>query len=276
MRCVGKPFMTPTESTQLVNGDAAQTERGSNGRREVFKAMAIAAGATLAGASLLGGRAQAALDPPLTFSDLYEPTYLNLPGLPGGKDIKVLNYALTLEDLESDLYKQAMQRLTIGGKNKLGHTISGLGLSLDEPDVFFINQFASVEAEHRDFLRRSLNGLIDGIAVRPYKYDFGMENKSRADVLDLLITVEDTGAKAYLGAVPYLHSRAFITAAAAIQGNGSASHGDANGNPERAVPACRRPQAGRAARQRQQRDRKTDRAGRCPRAGLAVHRQVID
>ncbi len=210
--------MTTTELTQSINGDAAHTERGASGRREVFKAMAIAAGATLAGASLLGGRAQAALDPPLKFSDLYEPTYLNLPGLPGGKDIKVLNYALTLEDLESDLYKQAMQRLTIGGKNKLGHSISGLGLSLDEPDVFFINQFASVEAEHRDFLRHSLNGLIDGIAVRPYKYDFGMENKSRADVLDLLITVEDTGAKAYLGAVPYLHSRAFITAAAAIQG----------------------------------------------------------
>ena len=212
--------MTSMEPTNSISGqDAAQTERGLNGRREVFKAMAITAGATLMGAALLGGQARAAVSPPITYADIPEPKYLEIPGLlRGGEDIKVLNYALLLEYLESDLYRQAMQRLTIGGANKLGKAIPGLGLSLDEPDVFFINQFASVEAEHADFISHALNDLINGIAIGPYKYDFGMETKSRQDILDLLITVEDTGARAYLGAVPYLKTRAFITAAAAIQG----------------------------------------------------------
>ncbi|BDI29681.1 hypothetical protein CCAX7_17320 [Capsulimonas corticalis] len=174
---------------------------------------AIVAGATLLGPSLVRAAA------PLQYKDIYRPKILNLPGgLKAGDDIQVLNYALTLEDLESDLYIQAVQRLTMGGTNKLGKQIPGLGVNDMEPDVKYLKIFAEVEAEHRDFLRGSLNSLFHGIAVSPYKYDFGIETKSREEVLDLVLTAEALGTAAYLGAVPYLKTRLFITAAAAIQG----------------------------------------------------------
>ena len=178
---------------------------------------ALAAAIGTAGLGVLAP-AQAAISPPLTFRDIPTLKLLNLPGLKAGDDVKVLNYALTLEDFEADLYAQAVMRLTTGGVNKLGRTIPGLGISEMQPDVAYVTEFAPVEAMHRDFLRQALNSLFSGLATRPYKYDFGIENKSREEVLDLLLTVERTGLQAYLGAVPKLKTKLFVTAAAAIQG----------------------------------------------------------
>lgn len=188
-------------------------EAGSAATRRSFMTAAMTAGLAFGAAALSLSDAEA-----FSYRDVREPGYLNLPGLAGGHDIKVLNYALVLEDLESDLYYQAGLRLTTGGVNSVGKQIPGLGLDPDEPDVYYINEFAPVEAEHRDFLRGSLNGLIAGIAQPPYRYDFGIEGKSREDVLSLVLLAENTGLRAYLGAVPLLKTRAFITAAAAIQG----------------------------------------------------------
>ena len=188
----------------------------SNGRRDFLRGAALA-GAGLAGAGLLATPAQA-LDKPLTYGDIPTLKLLNLPGLPAGNDIKVLNYALTLEDLEADLYVQALQRLTSGGTNKIGKDIPGLGLSEMEPDVAYLREFAAVEAAHRDFLRGALDSLLTGLATKPRKYDFGIESKSREEVLAMMVMVEATGLAAYLGAVPKLKTKLFITAAAAIQG----------------------------------------------------------
>ena len=168
-------------------------------------------------AGVAAGAAQA-ISPPLTFGKISEPRYLNLPGLQAGNDVRVLNYALTLEDLEADLYQQAIMRATTGGVNSVGKTIPGLGLSPMEPDAGYYIEFAPVEAKHRDFLRQSLNSLIGGIAVGHGKYDFGIENMSREQVLALVLDAEATGLAAYLGAVPKLKTKLFITAAAAIQG----------------------------------------------------------
>jgi plasmid stability protein len=185
--------------------------------RRNFLTTAVTAGFAV-GAAALSLSPALALDRPLTYRDIPSPGYLNLPGLPGGHDIHVLNYALTLEDLEADLYYQAVLRLTDGGVNSVGKTIPGLGLSEYEPDVYYIKAIAPVEAEHRDFLRGSLNGLLDGIAQKPYRYDFGIETKSREEVLALVLLAEKTGTMAYLGALPLLKSKLFITAASAIQG----------------------------------------------------------
>ena len=67
-----------------------------------MRGAALTTAAGLAGAGLLATPAQA-LDKPLTYGDIPTLKLLNLPGLPAGNDIKVLNYALTLEDLEADL-----------------------------------------------------------------------------------------------------------------------------------------------------------------------------
>jgi hypothetical protein len=191
-------------------------ENTNTGRRAFLRGAALAT-AGVAGAGFLASPA-IALNKTLTYHDIPTLRLLNLPGLPAGNDIQVLNYALTLEDLEADLYIQALQRLTVGGTNKIGKEIPGLGLSEMEPDVAYLREFAVVEAAHRDFLRGSLDSLLTGLATRPRKYDFGIESKSREDVLALILLVEATGLAAYLGAVPKLKTKLFITAAAAIQG----------------------------------------------------------
>jgi hypothetical protein len=185
-------------------------------RRFLTGAASTAAG--LAASGLLGGGAARAATQPLTYGKISQPRYLNLPGLMAGKDVQVLNYALTLEDLEADLYVQALQRVTTGGVNAVGKTIPGLGLSWMEPDVSYYTEFGPVEAKHRDFLRQSLNSLIHGLAVGRRKYDFGIESMTREQVLALVLDVEQTGTAAYLGAIPKFKTKLFITAAAAIQG----------------------------------------------------------
>jgi hypothetical protein len=193
-----------------------QIETGPVTRRSLFKTAAIVTGAAAASAFL--PKQSLADSKTLTWRNIPMPGYLNLLGIDAGYDVKVLNYALLLEDLEADLYQQALARLTVGGATDSGVAIPGLGLSMAEPDVHFINEFASVEAEHRDFIRGSLNSLINGIAIKPSKHEFGISSLDREGVLALVLTAEALGVSAYLGAVPKLKTRAFITAAAAIQG----------------------------------------------------------
>lgn len=188
----------------------------SDMNRRGFLQTAITAAAGVAAGGLLAKTALA--KGPASFGKVKYPRYLDLPGLQAGKDIQVLNYALILEDLESDLYVQALQRVTTGGVNQVGKSIPGLGLSMMEPDVAYYAEFAPVEARHRDFLRQSLNDLIEGIAVGPAKHDFGIETMSREQVLALVLDAEATGLAAYLGAIPKLKTKLFITPAAAIQG----------------------------------------------------------
>jgi hypothetical protein len=134
--------------------------------------------------------------------------------IPGTGDIKVLNYALALEDLESDLYDQAFMRLTVGGKNKLGIQIPGMNLNDSQADVYYMYQFGVVETRHSQFLRAALGSA----AISPFKYNFNMQNLSRKQVLDLIYTAESTGTGAYLGAIPYLETKTYLQIAGAIQG----------------------------------------------------------
>jgi len=156
----------------------------------------------------------------LTFGDIPTLGLLALPGLNLKADVKVLNYALALEDLESELYRQCIARLTGGGYTQQGVQIPGLGLDAYLPDVYHIMQFGAVEAAHRDFLRGALklDGIIPNLGIRPKKYQFGVETMTREQILAMLIDVEATGAAAYLGAIPFFRTKIFLTTAASIQG----------------------------------------------------------
>jgi hypothetical protein len=140
---------------------------------------------------------------PLTFSKV-----------PGSGDIKVLNYALSLEQLEADLYAQALLRLTTGGTNALGTTIPGLGYTSADADVALITEFGIVEQQHRDFLTSALGSK----AIPTFKYDFGIDTKTRQEVLDLVLQAEATGVSAYLGAASLISSATYLAIAGAIQG----------------------------------------------------------
>jgi len=139
---------------------------------------------------------------------------LTFKKIPGKGDIQVLNYALALEQLEADLYEQALLRLTTGGTNASGTTIPGLGLSRSSPDVAIIAEFTVVEQQHRDFLTAQLGAN----AIAPFKYQFGIESMTRQQVLDLVLLAEATGVSAYLGAAGFIKSTTYLAIAGAIEG----------------------------------------------------------
>lgn len=156
----------------------------------------------------------------LTFGDIPTLGLLALPGLNLKADVRVLNYALALEDLESELYRQCVARLTTGGQTQQGAAIPGLNLDPYEPDVYHITQFWHVEEAHRDFLRGALklDGIIPHLGIKPKMYQFGVETMTREQILAMLIDVEATGTRAYLGAIPHFATKIFLTTAAGIQG----------------------------------------------------------
>lgn len=138
-------------------------------------------------------------------------TALTLSQLPGSGDVQILNYALALEQLEADLYRQAYARLTDGisftdGKpatSGIGTPIPGLGLATTRPSVQYLGVFAKVEAAHRDFLTAAITAADSAHVVKPFLYDFGLETMTELEIVQTIYAVEGTGVQAYLGAIPF-------------------------------------------------------------------------
>jgi rubrerythrin len=112
-----------------------------------------------------------------------------------GGDVGILNFALTLEYLEADFYKQA-QKLGLKGEYK--------ALAKD---------FGANEQAHVDALIATVKKLGGKPAKMP-KFAFGM--KSQQDFEKLAITLEDTGVSAYNGAAPMIRSKEVLGAAGGI------------------------------------------------------------
>ena len=176
----------------------------ANGRRDFVRGAGFAVAGLAAAALLIPGRAEAAIP----------------SAIPGTGDIQVLNFALALEDLEADLYAQAILRLTGGGVDPQAASSVGtiVGLNVSGIDVTYIQKFAPVEAAHRDFLKTAL-GSAAITTIKPAKYDFGIQTMTRQQVLDLVLEAEATGVQAYLGAIPCFTTKSpYAQTAAAIQG----------------------------------------------------------
>jgi hypothetical protein len=147
---------------------------------------------------------------------------VNFPNIPG-RNINevVLNYALTLEILEADLYRQALNlasgrsinaaldpTLPTGptGTGAYTRSISAGGLSGAAADAAFLYlvQFAYVEAAHRDFLDTALQSFGAPRATRnPAGYTAAFGNNLQS-IMELLYVVEEVGVRAYLGAAGFM------------------------------------------------------------------------
>ena len=184
------------------------------------------AAAGLAAASLLSAKpAQAATTgTPVTLYFSASPGAGALQ-VPGTGDTQVLNFALALETLEAELYKEALMRLTTGGTDMFGNTITGLNVDPNELDVKYLTEFATVEAQHRDFLTAALGG--NWVTTAKAKFDFGFADAnnfgvpalSRLATVQLIYAAEQTGISAYLGGAGVLTpGSANLTYAAAILG----------------------------------------------------------
>ncbi len=151
----------------------------------------------------------------------------HFPGIPGRTmNERVLNYALTLETLEADLYRQALN--LAAGKDigtPLPADVSDYALSIPtgylpppHPQMGFtyLQQFAAVEAAHRDFLRAAIQQM-GGTPVGPnpggYRAPFGMTLRS---ILEVILLVEETGVRAYLGAAGAITDLKLTQTAASI------------------------------------------------------------
>jgi len=116
-------------------------------------------------------------------------------------DLEILNYALTLEYLESDFYAQGLQ----------GGVLSGRELELVEP-------IAAHEAAHVTALTETVNQLGGTPAERPmFTYPEGTFTDRNAFLMTAS-TFEELGVTAYQGQVTAIESVDILAAAAAIAG----------------------------------------------------------
>lgn len=111
-------------------------------------------------------------------------------------DIEILNFALTLELLEADFYRQALDQVDLGGELA----------SLAE-------EIGSSEEEHVDALSSTIQDLGGKPAKEP-KFTFPLNDEK--SFLELAVTFEDTGVQAYNGAGPSLQSKELLAVAGQI------------------------------------------------------------
>ena len=161
---------------------------------------------------------------------------LGFPGVPGrNANEVVLNYALTLEIAEADLYRQALNRAAglalgtqldtripaIGKTNdyKLTITAGGLDSNTAAAGFLYLVQFAYTEATHRDFLFATLTGMGAPQAqanVKGYQFPNNEPGADLKTILNTLYSIEETGQRAYLGSTPTLTDNGLAQIAAAI------------------------------------------------------------
>ncbi len=141
-------------------------------------------------------------------------------------DEKILNYALTLETLEADLYRQALNLAsgkplttpldTNGSSYTLSIDPGGLSASKAAVGFGYLVQFAAVEAAHRDFLASAITA-DGGTPVSPnpggYQADLGTDLQQ---ILEVIRNVEETGVRAYLGAAQFIKNLHTLQTAATI------------------------------------------------------------
>ena len=114
----------------------------------------------------------------------------------GKGDVGILNYALTLEYLETAFYEDVVK--------------SGL---FKGSDLATIRKFGEEEAEHVTALTGFVKQMGGTPAPKP-KTEFPL--KSAKSVLELAATVENLGAAAYLGQAPYIKGATVLSAALSI------------------------------------------------------------
>lgn len=167
--------------TELAHPELAGVEvvedSGDLSRSEVILKGALAAGAVY-GTFMVGPYVRRAL------------------AMSGGGDVGILNFALTLEYLESTFYDEAKTRAKASGELK-----SLIGLLADD------------EKQHVEALTATIKQL-GGKPVAEPKFDFPY--KSTAEFLKLAQTFEDTGVSAYNGAGPAIKSKEVLGAAGTI------------------------------------------------------------
>ena len=206
--------------------------------RRAFLQRMSAAGLGVAAVALLDGCGGGSGNGPAKTNPVSTPQPTNAPSsgnfpvrLPGrNTNEQVLNFALTLEILEADLYRQALN-IAVGRPvtDPLQSSTSaypsariGAGNVTSAAAAFaYLRDFAFVEASHREFLQMTLRSLnAPAVQRNPSGYTFGPlappANPTLADLLTSIYPLEEEGVSAYLGAAPFLTDLNFLRTAVSI------------------------------------------------------------
>lgn len=209
--------MSDLITLEMIDHDGAIRETADEAgatRSQFLKRTGMAGAGFAAGGVLFGG--------------LVSPADAAISTRPSKKnDVKILNYALTLEFLEAEFYRLA---IASGGIN--------------QPQVkTFANLVYKHEVAHVKFLRAALGSA----AIKKPKFDFGSTVTNEAEFKATSQVLEDTGVAAYAGQGPNIAQRAVVKAALSIH-SVEARHaawirfinsGGINPNPESRLPAPR-------------------------------------
>ena len=144
-------------------------------------------------------------------------------------DVQVVNFALFVETLEAERYRQSIARLGSGGTDNFGNPINGLNLGSGDTganlDILLVNGFAQTEMQQRDILATTLYGapnmnpfLSTSANTFGFAYDFGINSLQRSDVVANLSVAETIGVGAYVGGAGPLLGSPFLATAAAFLG----------------------------------------------------------
>jgi hypothetical protein len=174
----------------IAETHAAAVEAIDSGhtRSSFLRKGALAGGAAMSGGAILGallpGTALAATKgaPPASF---------------GKGDIGILNYALTLEYLESSFYNAATKNNIAKGDKVL---------------TAFLKTATKDENAHVKFLKAGLKSA----AVPEPKFNFGKAVTDQATFAATAYVLENTGVHAYLGQAGNIANPAYLLAAASI------------------------------------------------------------
>jgi hypothetical protein len=175
-------YVTDHISLEMIDAGGAIQEAaddaGVSTRSDFFRKSLYAGGTLAAGGLLMGGMPSLASAKPS-----------------GKQDIKILNFALTLEYLEAAFYKRA----TSGG-------------ALSGPALDLAKVITAHEQAHVDFLKKALGRK----AVKSPMFDFGDTVTDQGKFLATAYVLENTGVSAYLGQAGRIKNPAYLGAAATI------------------------------------------------------------
>ncbi|MEI2701745.1 MAG: ferritin-like domain-containing protein [Baekduia sp.] len=174
--------MTDHISLSTIDTDGALAETaeaaGLDSRADFLRKGLFAGGSLVAGGVLMGGMPSIASAAPSA-----------------KQDVAILNYALTLEYLEAEFYRQAVA----------GGALSGPALELAKV-------VAAHEAAHVKFLKKALGKK----AVKSPTFAFADTVTNQDKFLATAFVLENTGVSAYLGQAGRIKNPAYLGAAATI------------------------------------------------------------
>ncbi len=117
-----------------------------------------------------------------------------------GGDIGILNYALTLEHLETAFYEQAVAS----------------GVLKDRKALELAKAFGATEAEHVEAITATIKRMGGEPVPAPNTAFEVVFRDGQESIIQIAATVENLGAAAYLGAAPLIESKEVLAAALSI------------------------------------------------------------